>query len=69
MKSIHFSIHASHRHLLKPRLHARHLLGVGPGEGQQFWDGDAKRNEIQAVSLKSSWGSGGHQVMGGGVPL
>lgn len=50
MKSIHFSIHASHKHLLKPLLFARHLLGAGPGEGQG--DVDVKRNRIQAMSLR-----------------
>lgn len=51
MKSIHFSIHASHKHLLKPPLlFARHLLGAEPGEGQG--DVDVKRNRIQAMSLR-----------------
>lgn len=67
MKSIHFSIHASHKHLLKPLLCARHLLGAGPGEGHdwcvQFWDVDIKRNKIQAISLRSSQESGGERVM------
>lgn len=67
MKSIHFSIHASHKHLLKALLRARHLLGAGPGEGHercvQFWDVDVKRNKIQAVSARSSQDSEVERVM------
>lgn len=70
MKSIHFSIHASHKHLLNPLLCARHLLGARPGEGHggcvPFWDADVKGNKIEAISWRSSQESVG-ESQGGGV--
>lgn len=58
MKSIHFSIHASQKYLLKPLVCARHLLGAGPGNRPgvclQFLDVNVKRNKIQDISLRDN---------------